>query len=67
MDVDKPLFLDNPDWYESVDVMRDGFPEDGRGYHLTDKAPQDAIESYRQFYDDPDYLPPRMREGLIVD
>ena len=39
-----PFFLTNEDWY-TVD------PEDEeRGYKLTDKAPQEAIDSYNDFY-----------------
>ena len=39
-----PFFMTNEDWY-TVD------PEDDeRGYKLTDKAPQEAIDSYNEFY-----------------
>lgn len=48
--VGKPYFMTNPEWYVKADVMNDGFPEDGRGYHLTDKAPREAVESYNEFY-----------------
>lgn len=46
----EPYFLKNPEWYEEVDIFKDGFSEDDRGYHLTDKAPQEAIDSYNEFY-----------------
>lgn len=51
----QPFFMSNPDWYTTFD-LGNGFPEDGRGYHLTDKAPQEAIDSYNDFYalHDPD-------------
>lgn len=48
----KPYFMSNHEWYTEVDILNDGFPEDGRGYHLTDKAPQEAIDSYNEFYSD---------------
>ena len=39
-----PFFMTNEDWY-TVD------PEDDeRGYKLTGKAPQEAIDSYNEFY-----------------
>lgn len=46
-----PYFMTNPDWYEQTDIFKDGFPDDDRGYHLTDKAPQEAIDSYNAFYE----------------
>jgi hypothetical protein len=49
MDQGMPFFMTNPDWYTTFDISGD-FPEDGRGYHLTDKAPQEAIDSYNEFY-----------------
>jgi len=39
-----PYFLTNPEWY-TVDP-----DDDERGYKLTDKAPEEAIESYNEFY-----------------
>ena len=48
--IEKPYFMQNPEWFVIADVMKDGFPDDGRGYHLTDKAPQEAIDSYDKFY-----------------
>lgn len=50
MDKVKPYFLENPDWYEEADIFKDGFFEGDRGYRLTDKAPQEAIDSYNEFY-----------------
>ncbi len=40
-----PFFLTNEDWY-TVDL-----DDEERGYKLTDKAPQEAIDSYNDFYD----------------
>lgn len=44
---EKPYFMENEEWY-TVDL--DFSDEDGRGYHLTKKAPKEAIESYTRFY-----------------
>ena len=41
-----PYFMTNEEWY-TVDPN-----DDDRGYKLTDKAPQEAIDSYNEFYDD---------------
>lgn len=41
---EKPYFLTNKEWY-TVDP-----DDDDRGYKLTDKAPQEAIDSYNDFY-----------------
>ena len=48
----QPYFLENPEWYETVDIFKDEsfFEDGGRGYRLTDKAPQEAIDSYNEFY-----------------
>lgn len=48
-----PYFLSNRDWYitpedEGID---DFFFEDGRGYHIKDDAPEEAKQSYEEFYD----------------
>ncbi len=48
----EPLFLQNKDWYttpegEGIDFT---FFEDGRGYHIKDDAPQEAKDSYDEFY-----------------
>lgn len=40
---DKPYFMENPDWYY--------FDENEWCYKLTDAAPPDAVDSYREFYD----------------
>lgn len=40
----KPYFMTNKDWYY--------FDKKKWKYFLTDKAPQKAIESYENFYDD---------------
>lgn len=50
MDVNRLYFLENPEWYEEADIFKDGFFEGDRGYRLTDKAPQEAIDSYNEFY-----------------
>ena len=39
-----PYFMTNKDWY-----TRD-WDDDERGYKLTESAPQDAIDSYNEFY-----------------
>lgn len=41
-----PYFLTNKEWY----VMVIPKENNGRGYKLTDKAPPEAIESYKEFY-----------------
>ena len=49
---DQPLFLQNKDWYttpEDNGIDFDFF-EDGRGYHIKDDAPQEAKDSYDEFY-----------------
>lgn len=43
MTVLKPYFMENEEWFY--------FDEDEVLYKLTDKAPEKAKESYRQFYD----------------
>ena len=43
---DMPYFLTNKDWYYVDDN------DDDRGYKLTNKAPQEAIDSYNDFYSD---------------
>ena len=40
---DLPYFLENKEWYT--------FNEEEWKYELTDKAPQEAIDSYNHFYD----------------
>lgn len=42
MTIDKPFFMENKEWYY--------FDEDEFIYKLTDKAPKEAIESYKEFY-----------------
>lgn len=42
MKVEEPLFMKNPEWYY--------FDEDEFCYKLTDKAPPDAVKSYKDFY-----------------
>lgn len=44
MSVKQPYFLTNEDWYY--------FDENEFRYKLTDKAPEEAVESYKQFYSD---------------
>lgn len=46
-----PYFMTNEEWYERVDVFSETVPDDDRGYVLTDKAPQEAIDSYNAFYE----------------
>ena len=40
--IEKPYFLTNKEWYE--------YDEKEKKYILTNKAPQKAIESYKDFY-----------------
>lgn len=40
--LDVPYFMENAEWYE-FDFLQ-------RKYILTDKAPQDAQDSYKQYY-----------------
>ena len=40
--VEKPYFLTNKKWFK--------YDEKNKKYILTDKAPQKAIESYKDFY-----------------
>ena len=42
--IEIPKFLENPLWY---DINTD---PNGPGYVLTDKAPEEARESYEEFY-----------------
>ena len=45
MFIDKePYFLSNKDWYY--------YDEEEFCYMLTDKAPKEAIESYKEFYNE---------------
>lgn len=43
---DRPFFMTNEEWY-IVDENDDDY-----GYKLTEVAPQDAIDSYNEFYDE---------------
>lgn len=40
-----PYFMTNPEWYKEIPLETND-----RGYILTDKAPQSAIDSYNEFY-----------------
>lgn len=40
----EPYFMKNPEWYYHDDNIN--------RYFLTDKAPKEARESYKQFYED---------------
>ena len=42
--LDEPHFMKNDEWYY--------FDEEKRRYMLTDKAPQKAVISYEEFYDE---------------
>ena len=47
----EPYFMQNKEWYVAADPFDfENWPDDDRGYHLTDKAPQEAIDSYNEFY-----------------
>lgn len=41
-DVETPYFMENEEWYY--------YDEKEGIYKLTDKAPKEAIESYKEFY-----------------
>lgn len=43
MTVEKPYFMENKEWFY--------FDEKEWRYKLTEKAPQEAIESYNVFYE----------------
>lgn len=45
-DVDMPYFFENEDWFY--------YDEKEEIYKLTDKAPQKAIDSYNEFYNEND-------------
>ncbi len=45
-----PYFMTNKDWYREVPDDSKEYEEYGRGFALTDKAPQEAIDSYNEFY-----------------
>lgn len=49
--LDIPFFMTNPEWYELADDGYDPETDTDRGYRLTDKAPQEAIDSYNEFYE----------------
>ncbi len=55
-----PYFLENEDWYTVDDES-----EDGRGYHLTENAPQEAIDSYNAFYAKPEITFSKDNEGIV--
>lgn len=42
--MDMPYFFENEDWYY--------YDEEADMYKLTDNAPQKAIDSYNEFYND---------------
>lgn len=46
MDVSRPYFMTNEDWYY--------YDEEEEIYKLTDEAPEEAIESYEEFYAEDD-------------
>jgi len=45
-DTERPYFMENEEWYYH--------DKDEFCYKLTDKAPQKAIESYKEFYEEDD-------------
>ena len=46
----RPYFMENEEWYTKADIINNGWPDDDRGYHLTELAPPEAVESYNEFY-----------------
>ena len=47
-----PYFMTNPDWYISPyeDEGELNITDEEKRYQLTDKAPQEAIDSYNAYY-----------------
>jgi len=45
-DVERPYFMENKEWYY--------YDEKEEIFKLTDKAPQEAIDSYNEFYSSED-------------
>lgn len=43
-DIERPYFLENKEWYY--------YDEEEGIYKLTEKAPKEARESYRKFYEE---------------
>ena len=43
MTIGKPYFMTNKEWYY--------YDESAEDYKLTDKAPPEAIKSYKEFYE----------------
>ena len=53
-----PYFLTNRDWYTTPEDegIEGGGGGGGRGYHIKDDAPEEAKQSYIDFYaEDPDF------------
>ena len=52
IDVEDLYFLKDKSWYTTPEDegMNDLFFPDGRGYHITDSAPEKAKKSYEKFY-----------------
>lgn len=46
MQIEKPYFMENEEWYYYDDN------DSERGYKLTDKAPEKAVRSYEEFYEE---------------
>ena len=53
----KPYFMENEDWYY--------WDEEAWSYKLTDKAPKEAIESYKEFYREETYVDENGRLWVI--
>ncbi len=43
MNIEKPFFMQNSDWYY--------YDEEKGQYFLTDSAPEEAVKSYHDFYE----------------
>ena len=48
MRFDEPFFMTNSEWYRKATDEEE--TETGRGLELTDAAPQEAIDSYWEYY-----------------
>lgn len=46
----KPYFMSDESWYEEIDLMSNTDPDLDRGYLLTEKATDEARESYEAYY-----------------
>lgn len=50
--MEAPYFMQNRKWYSipEDEGITDDFFSDGRGYHINDDAPNEAKDSYEEFF-----------------